>query len=273
MNRTIDNSDTTVELARRRGDGLEIALLWHRQDNRLEVVVADDRSGASFALATGNGREALEVFYHPFAYAAAGNERRGAMLRPEPRRPLRDRPGSSARVEAARELLSTAVETAHHRPLRDAQRAGRLGVGEAGHVDGDDDVAKLVRESRHGSVHLRRLERLLGPGRGPFVDELDAFRQRLRLRSPLPRAPHVQERVAEDAEQVAEVVLVAKEPRPRKHARVRLLDEVLGILARAAERPRGPVEPVEVIAEPSRIELTLQSNVPPGSLTRPETRA
>jgi hypothetical protein len=28
-----------------------------------------------------------------------------------------------------------------------------------------------------------------------------------------------------------------------------------------------------VIAEPSRIELTLQSNVPPGSLTRPETRA
>ena len=71
MNRTTDTSDTSVELARRRGDGLEITLLWHRQDNRLEVVVADDRSGASFALATGNGREALDVFYHPFAYAAA----------------------------------------------------------------------------------------------------------------------------------------------------------------------------------------------------------
>ncbi len=71
MNRTIDNSDTAVDLAHRSGDGLEIALLWHRRDNRLEVVVTDVRSGASFALATDSGREALDVFYHPFAYAAA----------------------------------------------------------------------------------------------------------------------------------------------------------------------------------------------------------
>jgi hypothetical protein len=71
MNQTIDNSDTAVELARRRGDGLVITLLWHRPDNRLEVVVADARSGASFALATESGREALDVFYHPFAYAGA----------------------------------------------------------------------------------------------------------------------------------------------------------------------------------------------------------
>jgi hypothetical protein len=71
MNLTIDNSDAAVELAHRRGDGLDIVLLWHRPDNRLEVVVSDSRSGASFALATGSGREALDVFYHPFAYAPA----------------------------------------------------------------------------------------------------------------------------------------------------------------------------------------------------------
>ena len=71
MTRTIDNPDTPVELAHRRGDGLDIVLLWHRPDDRLEVVVSDSRSGASVALATGNGREALDVFYHPFAYAAA----------------------------------------------------------------------------------------------------------------------------------------------------------------------------------------------------------
>ena len=71
MTRTIDNPDTPVELAHRRGDGLDIVLLWHRPDNRLEVVVSDSRSSASFALAAGSGREALDVFYHPFAYAAA----------------------------------------------------------------------------------------------------------------------------------------------------------------------------------------------------------
>ena len=71
MNRMLENSDTAVELADRRGDGLEIVLLWRAQDDRLEVVVADARTGASFTLAAGDGREALDAFYHPFAYAAA----------------------------------------------------------------------------------------------------------------------------------------------------------------------------------------------------------
>ncbi len=78
MNHTIDNPDTAVELAHRRGDGLDIVLLWHRRDDRLEVVVTDARSGASFAMATGSGREALDVFYHPFAYAAARDVAAGA---------------------------------------------------------------------------------------------------------------------------------------------------------------------------------------------------
>lgn len=78
MNHTIDNSDTAVELANRRGDGLEILLLWHQRDDRLEVVVADTRTGASFALAAGDGREALDAFYHPFAYAAAREVAAGA---------------------------------------------------------------------------------------------------------------------------------------------------------------------------------------------------
>ena len=65
MNQTIDDSDTAVELARRRGDGLEITLLWHRRDNRLEVVVADARSGASFALATESGTRSARRLLPP----------------------------------------------------------------------------------------------------------------------------------------------------------------------------------------------------------------
>ena len=59
-----------TELAHRAGDGIEVLLLWDRGDGRLRVVVDDLRNGASFELAAGDGRQALDAFYHPFAYAA-----------------------------------------------------------------------------------------------------------------------------------------------------------------------------------------------------------
>ena len=67
----------------------------------------------------------------------------------------------------------------------------------------------------------------------------------------------VQEGVAQRTQEVAEVVLVAKQARAGEQARVGLLDEILGILARAAERPGGPVEPVEVVSEPGGVERAL----------------
>jgi hypothetical protein len=59
-----------TELAHRAGDGIEVLLLWDRSDGRLRVVVDDHRNGGSFELAAGDGRQALDAFYHPFAYAA-----------------------------------------------------------------------------------------------------------------------------------------------------------------------------------------------------------
>ena len=67
----------------------------------------------------------------------------------------------------------------------------------------------------------------------------------------------IQERVAQCAEQVAEVVLTTDDARPGEHARVGLLHEVLGVLARAAEGPGGPEEPVDVISEPCGVERAL----------------
>ena len=63
------------------------------------------------------------------------------------------------------------------------------------------------------------------------------------------------EGVAQDAQQVAEVVVVAQEARLDEDLGEGLLHEVLGVLARAAQRPRGAVEPVDVIAKRGRIEL------------------
>jgi hypothetical protein len=57
------------ELARRQNDGVVVSLLWRRADNRLTVVVDDQRTGERLRLPA-RRENALEVFYHPYAYAA-----------------------------------------------------------------------------------------------------------------------------------------------------------------------------------------------------------
>jgi hypothetical protein len=57
------------ELAARESDGIHVRLLWHPREDAVTVTVADSRDGRHFDLAVARDR-ALEVFYHPFAYAA-----------------------------------------------------------------------------------------------------------------------------------------------------------------------------------------------------------
>jgi hypothetical protein len=59
-----------TELDHRSADGIEVFLLWSRDTNRLMVAVDDSRSGESFEVPVPAGK-ALDVFRHPFAYAAA----------------------------------------------------------------------------------------------------------------------------------------------------------------------------------------------------------
>jgi hypothetical protein len=58
------------ELAYRATDGLEIVLLWHQSSDGIMVAVSDERTGAYFELDAAP-EEALQVFDHPYAYAAA----------------------------------------------------------------------------------------------------------------------------------------------------------------------------------------------------------
>jgi len=58
-----------TELAHRAGDGIEVSLLWHETEGRLSVICTDERSGDWFAL-DADPKDALDVFHHPFAYAA-----------------------------------------------------------------------------------------------------------------------------------------------------------------------------------------------------------
>jgi hypothetical protein len=74
MNPTTDQLQTapeaTTELAHRVSDGFDILLVWDRAGGP-RVVVVDARTGQSFELAAGDGKQALDAFYHPFAYAPA----------------------------------------------------------------------------------------------------------------------------------------------------------------------------------------------------------
>jgi len=64
----------------------------------------------------------------------------------------------------------------------------------------------------------------------------------------------IEEGVAQRPQEIAEVVLVAEQTGTREHLRVGFLNEVLGILARPRQRPRGAVQPIRVIAKPSGVE-------------------
>jgi hypothetical protein len=67
--------ERTRELAQRRSGTLEILLLWHPQLNRVEVAVRDLVTDASLHLEVAPG-DAVDAFYHPYAYAARPRKNR-----------------------------------------------------------------------------------------------------------------------------------------------------------------------------------------------------
>jgi hypothetical protein len=59
-----------TELAHRISNGLDVALLWSRRTGQLVVTVSDLRTDEHFSVDAPRHR-ALDVFHHPYAYAAA----------------------------------------------------------------------------------------------------------------------------------------------------------------------------------------------------------
>jgi hypothetical protein len=58
------------ELDHRTNDRIDVWLLWSEDDRKVYVAVADDRTGDRFSIEVREGENALEVFHHPYAYAA-----------------------------------------------------------------------------------------------------------------------------------------------------------------------------------------------------------
>jgi len=58
------------ELDARGGDGLDVRLWWDPASNRVAVTVADSKSGLELEVPVRDGKAPVDVFRHPFAYAA-----------------------------------------------------------------------------------------------------------------------------------------------------------------------------------------------------------
>ncbi len=67
---TVDTSTSLRELDYRVSGGIQVRLLWHEDDERLWVAVQDSGTGESFRLEVRRGERPLDVFRHPYAYAA-----------------------------------------------------------------------------------------------------------------------------------------------------------------------------------------------------------
>ena len=77
-------SAPTRELAQRLSGTAEVLLLWHPELNRLELAVQDFATGASFYIEVAPAN-AIDAFYHPYAYAAR-RENAYRVVRAETRR-------------------------------------------------------------------------------------------------------------------------------------------------------------------------------------------
>jgi hypothetical protein len=65
---SIEMLPASRELAYRSANGIEVFLIWYPADDSLAIVVIDENAD-SFELVV-TAQEALDVFEHPYAYAA-----------------------------------------------------------------------------------------------------------------------------------------------------------------------------------------------------------
>jgi hypothetical protein len=63
-------SDHLHELCHRAHDGIDVRLLWRERDDRVIITVADRKTGDRFSIEVPEGEPALNVFHHPYAFAA-----------------------------------------------------------------------------------------------------------------------------------------------------------------------------------------------------------
>ena len=73
MSDTLDHAlagPARVVLAERKNSGIQVTLLWTEDTDAVAVLVRDEGTDDQFELSVEPGANALDIFEHPYAYAA-----------------------------------------------------------------------------------------------------------------------------------------------------------------------------------------------------------
>lgn len=73
MSDTLDHvlaGPARVVLAERKNAGIQVTLLWTEDTDAVAVLVRDEGTDDQFELSVEPGASALDIFEHPYAYAA-----------------------------------------------------------------------------------------------------------------------------------------------------------------------------------------------------------
>jgi hypothetical protein len=65
-----ETTTLTRELDHRVSDGIDVRMLWREHDGAVFVTVDDARTGESFSISVRPGERPVDVFRHPYVYAA-----------------------------------------------------------------------------------------------------------------------------------------------------------------------------------------------------------
>jgi hypothetical protein len=71
MTRRLSFDHTPKMLASRRSGTTDIALFWSKRKHRAAVAVDDEATGEHFELEVNSDDDALDLYNHPYAYAAS----------------------------------------------------------------------------------------------------------------------------------------------------------------------------------------------------------
>ena len=131
------------ELDCRTSDEISVRLLWHPSEDRVSVAVRDAKTGDAFELPVQERERALEVFHHPYAYAAR------------------------CETAASTELLPNVPSAvALRRRDRSDASSGHGGPGLSYEANASADMGRRSDESRELGQMLRYLHDALRPGSG-----------------------------------------------------------------------------------------------------------
>jgi hypothetical protein len=73
MSDTLDHAlagPARVVLAEHKNSGIQVTLLWTEDTDTVAVLVRDEGTADQFELSVEPGANALDIFEHPYAYAA-----------------------------------------------------------------------------------------------------------------------------------------------------------------------------------------------------------